>query len=250
MTKVEGAISGPLFKWFGSKWQNSKYYPSPHKNKIVEPFAGGAGYSLRFNRDNVIIAEVDSHINNLWNWLIHEANTDDVLEIPTDIPVGLDIRTIPMSMGQKLLLKNWQRTNNIGDCWTVSPWGNMPGQWTENTRKRVSGDVGKIKHWQLFKDGFELLESPLADDDEITWFIDPPYLYNYKYKMKNEFSYERLACAVKRLKGQVVVCEAICPKTGRIPDYLNFHFFRESVTSRRSHGNNTHSKELIFHKKS
>lgn len=239
---------GPLFKWFGSKWQGAKYYPAPHGGKIIEPFAGGAGYSLRYNCSSVKIAELDPHISELWAWLICEATEESVMEIPVDIPVGLDIRFIPMSSGQKLLLKNWQRTNNVGNCWTISPWGNMPGQWTESTRRRVSKDIGCVKGWESSQDGFALLESALRDDPQITWFIDPPYLFNYRYRMKEEFDYDRLSSAVAQLKGQVIVCEAICPKTNQVPDYLEFEFFRKSVTSRRAEGNNVHSKELIYHR--
>ena len=39
---------GPLFKWFGSKWQSAKRYPPPQYTLIVEPYAGGAGYSLNY----------------------------------------------------------------------------------------------------------------------------------------------------------------------------------------------------------
>lgn len=236
---------GPLFKWFGSKWLGSKYYPGPHSSKIIEPFAGGAGYSLRYCNRDVTIAESNEYIFMLWEWLIKQASREDIICIPLGLKEGADITELPLSFGQQLLLKNWQRTNNVGHCWTISPWGDKPGQWTESTRNRVANDISCVKHWSVVKDGFLLLESDLALDSSITWFIDPIYQYNYQYGMKN-FPHDRLAAAVKDLKGQVVVCEAICPKTGAIPDYLPFVFFKESVTSRRSAGNNTHSKELIF----
>lgn len=245
---MSAKVNGPLFKWFGSKWQGSRYYPVPHGNKIIEPFAGGAGYSLRYNTAIVKIAETDSHIYELWKWLVENAQTEDVTDIPVELPVGMDIRILPMEKGQQLLLKNWQRTNNVGDCWTISPWGNMPGQWTENARSRVSKDIQAVKHWEVSGDGFDLLESDLKDDPEITWFIDPPYLYNYRYRAKSEFDYKRLSAAVAGLAGQVIVCEAICPKTNKVPEYLPFEFFRKSVTSRRAEGNNVHSKEMLYHR--
>jgi hypothetical protein len=37
-------MTGPLFKWFGSKWLSSSL-SVPHYETIFEPFAGGAGYS-------------------------------------------------------------------------------------------------------------------------------------------------------------------------------------------------------------
>jgi site-specific DNA-adenine methylase len=237
-----------MFKWFGSKWMASRHYPRPRGESIIEPFAGSAGYSLRHSGKKVTVAESDHNLSRLWQWLI-QSQEEEILSIPINNKEGADILLMPLSDGQKLLLKNWQRTNNVSECWTISPWGNKPGQWTENCRKRVANDIKYIKHWKVYDgDGFSLLESELANDPLATWLIDPPYLYNYRYKNGSCFDYERLASAVKALKGQVIACEAICPKTGRTPSYLPFSFFAETVTSRRAEGCNTHSKELIYHR--
>jgi hypothetical protein len=140
---------GPLFKWFGSKWQAARHYPPPLRAGIVEPFAGSAGYALNYADREVVLWEADPNLSELWRWLISDATPALVREIPIGLPVGLDIRTLGLSDGQGLLLKHWQRTNNAGDCWTVSPWGNMPGQWTENTRARVAEQVCAVKHWRF-----------------------------------------------------------------------------------------------------
>src|ERR1700721_2928416 len=116
-------ITGPLFKWFGSKWLSSKTLPAPTHPSIIEPFAGGAGYSLRHFERKVILCESDPHIFRLWAWLILHATEGEIREIPINVPVGTDIRCLELSSGQKLLLKSWQRTNNVGNCWTISPWG-------------------------------------------------------------------------------------------------------------------------------
>lgn len=154
-------VTGPLFKWFGSKWQAAKYYPEPG-DYIIEPFAGSAGYSLRYPRRFVTIAESDPHIYQLWKWLIEEATESKIKEIPVGLPVGTDIRSLGLSQGQQLLLKSWQRTNNVGNCWTISPWGDKPGQWTLNTRARVSAEFGEVKHWKIGKNGLSLMSSPPA----------------------------------------------------------------------------------------
>ena len=247
MFDLSPSVKGPLFKWFGSKWLASKHYPNPIGTKIIEPFAGGAGYSLRHAPCNVHIAESDKNLQALWKWLL-SADAKDVLEIPCHNAIGADIRSMSINYGQQLLLKNWQRTNNVSDCWTISPWGNLPGQWTEKTRARVAADVEKIKHWKFSDDAFSLLSSPLAFDTEITWFIDPPYFYNYRYRDGSSFDYKRLRECIGQLKGQVIVCEAICSKTGKRPNWLSFDDFRHCITSRRKAGNNTHSKELIYHR--
>ena len=235
-------ITGPMFKWFGSKWLSSKTLPKPSHGWIIEPFAGGAGYSLRYYYRDVLLYEADNHIRQLWQWLIGDATEADIRDIPISVAEGTDIRTLGLCSGQQLLLKNWQRTNNVGDCWTISPWGNKPGQWTANTRARVSEEMLAIKHWKIGgTDGLLAFNNSPA-----TWFIDPPYEYNYQYRNKNRLDYSVLASKALACKGQVIVCEAVCPKTQKVPDYLPFEFFSNRITSRRKVGDNHHSKELIW----
>jgi site-specific DNA-adenine methylase len=230
----------PLFKWFGSKWAASKYYPAPIHDYIDEPFAGGAGYSLRHHTKKVRIWETNLNLQVLWNWLINEATSESVREIPLEIPEGVDIRTLGLSAGQAMLLKHWQRTNNYGDCWTVSPWGNKPGQWTANTRARVAEEIHGVKHWEF---------APCTyDSGDVTYFIDPPYQFNYRYG-GGAFDYEALVQKLRDVPHprQIIACEATCPKTGRMPDWLDFRPFRRTVTSRRKAENHHHSNELLCH---
>lgn len=238
-------ITGPLFKWFGSKWSSSKHYPAPKHDTIVEPFAGSAGYSLRHCDRSVFLAERDVHVRRLWWWLIGEAKESDIREIPVDIPEGTDIRTLGLSLGQSLLIKSWQRTNNVGDCWTVSSWGNKPGQWTANTRARVASEFHQIKHWHVTDDAFHLMATHVERNGlPCTWFVDPPYKYNYGYG--TSIDYDALGEKLQRLPGQLIVCEAACQKTGTLPTWLPFVDFRRTVTSRRKSSNNHHSRELIY----
>lgn len=77
MTQI---VTGPLFKWFGSKWLSAKLLPAPMHSTVVEPFAGGAGYSLRYPKRNVILCEKDKHIFQLWTWLIGSATESFLLD--------------------------------------------------------------------------------------------------------------------------------------------------------------------------
>lgn len=240
-------VTGPLFKWFGSKWSSSRYYPPPAFETVVEPYAGSAGYALRHAAGHrVIIAERDPHLRQLWRWLISDATAQAILDIPLDVEVGRDIRTLGLSDGQALLLKTWQRTNNVGNCWTVSAWGSKPGQWTPNTRQRVAEEFSAVRRWIVADSAEELFATPPSVP--ATWFVDPPYQFNYRYKART-FSYDDLAekiDAISKIPGQVVVCEARCPRTGEAPAWLPFTDFRRTVTSRRKAGNHTHSSELVY----
>lgn len=230
---------GPLFKWFGSKWQSAKRYPKPKFDTIFEPFAGGAGYSLNHCEKKIFIYDTDPNLKTLWKWLIKEATEKDVLSIPINLPVGTNIQTIGLSEGQQQLLKHWQRTNNVGDCWTVSPWGNKPGQWTANTRSRVAEEIHAIKHWNFGKFNYT--------GSTATFFVDPPYQFNYRYRTGKRFDFIKLAQEISILANngnQIIVCEAI-GKNG-VPDWLPFVENHQSVTSRRKANQSHHSKELIW----
>jgi hypothetical protein len=242
---VKLTITGPLFKWFGSKWLAAKHYPEPRNDGVLEPFAGSAGYSLRHPEKQVVLAEADPNLFALWSWLITEATEQSIKDIPVGVPEGTDIRSIGLSPGQALLLKCWQRTNNVGNCWTISPWGDKPGQWTANTRARVSSEFQAIQHWKIVKDGLTLLEEGKSIEGA-TWFIDPPYQYNYKY-LGWDFHYPDLAQLVYQLRGEAIVCEAADPKSGKKPDWLPFQEFRRTVTSRRKAHHSHHSLELYYH---
>ncbi len=230
---------GPFFKWFGSKWQSAKHYPKPLNTGIIfEPFAGSAGYACNYFWRDVVIYDIDICINKLWKWLIEDASEKDILSIPVDLELNTDIRDFKLSFGQKLLLKNWQRTNNVGDCWTISPWCNKPGQWTESTRYRISQQIGEIKHWKF---------KPIDYLTSGTYFIDPPYEFNYDYNCRY-FNYHDLVTLIRRipLNSRIIACEAVCPETGEIPTYLSFKENHVSVTSRRKKNDNHHSRELIW----
>lgn len=221
---------GPMFKWFGSKWRSSKHYPKPKHDLVYEPFAGGAGYALRHYEREVVLYDLNPMVGELWNYLI-KADPNEIMAIPVEIDIGTDIRTLGLNRGQALLLKSWQRTRSDGECWTISKWGHLPGQWTNNARERVAHCVGLIRHWR-----FGTLES----SEPATRFIDPPYQYNDGYGMP-KIDYSALAKRILASKGQIIVCEATCPKTGKVPNWLPFTPFRKVITTRRGYSN-----ELLY----
>jgi len=237
---LSSRVTGPLFKWFGSKWLSSRLYPPPEHDIVFEPYAGSAGYSLRHHEKRIVLWESDRNVFALWRWLISEAQSSDVLEIPLGLKTGTDIRELGLTIGQQLLLKHWQRTNNVGECWTTSSWGTKPGQWTANTRARVAEQLHAVKHWKLGR---------IRWDKPGTYFIDPPYLYNYRYGFDSKsFNHATLAANVAKIPrpSQIIVCEAACPKTGQVPTYLPFEPFGERITSRRKKTENHHSKEYVY----
>ncbi len=240
---MASAITGPLFKCFGSKWLSSKHLPEPEYDTIVEPFAGGAGYSLRHYEKDVILFEKDAHVRELWQFLIGEATESIIRDIPIDVPEGTDIRTLDLRPGAALLLKYWQRTNNVGNCWTISSWGHLPGMWTANCRARIAEEHQAIKHWAVsnYSDG---LRSFVSITKPVTWLVDPPYEFNYKYRQP-VIDYHDLAEKCLSATGQVIVCEATDPETGTVPSWLPFQPWAKRINSRRGNGRRSYSMELL-----
>lgn len=214
---------GPMFKYFGSKYRSSVHYPAPKYDLIIEPFAGGAGYSLRHREHTVLLADLDEELIDLWQWLISAA-PEEIAAIPTEgLVTGQDIRTLGLSPGQAQLMRRWQRTGHCSS-WTVSnittgesDWcakhgkgqaGGNTGMWHYNTRDYLIGAVEEIRHW-----GAECCSYlDLPTDVEATWFVDPPYrgvkYGSYKHGLRG-IDYQQLAAWCRSLPGQVIVCEQL-----------------------------------------
>ena len=47
----------PFIRYYGGKWRAAPLYPAPMHSTIIEPFAGAAGYSMRYPDRDVILVE-------------------------------------------------------------------------------------------------------------------------------------------------------------------------------------------------
>ena len=71
----------PMFSYYGSKSKVIDHYPAPKFNKIIEPFAGSAAYSMNYYMKNVILIEKDAKIASLWRYLI-SVEPNEILNLP------------------------------------------------------------------------------------------------------------------------------------------------------------------------
>src|SRR5690606_36487887 len=57
----------PFFGYYGGKWRDTpKHYTAPKHDLIVEPFAGSAGYALRYYNRDVVLVERDPILVTVW----------------------------------------------------------------------------------------------------------------------------------------------------------------------------------------
>ena len=58
-----------MFSYFGSKSKVIHLYPKPKFEKIIEPFAGSARYSLRFFDHDILLVDKYEIIIKIWKYL-------------------------------------------------------------------------------------------------------------------------------------------------------------------------------------
>ena len=193
-------LKRPFFKYAGSKWQLSRYYPKPVWERLIEPFAGSACYATRHHERQVTLVEKDPEIAALWRYLIM-VDPFEIAALPTEeLREGQDIRDLSVSFGARLLIRQWQRVG-MSNCWTISKWCNKPGQWGKATRDYIARAVESIRHWEVLEGDALGLHNA-----EATWFIDAPYQGLPLYGSKS-IDYARLADWCRTRYGQIIVCE-------------------------------------------
>lgn len=82
----------PFFTYFGGKYRVARRYPPPESETIIEPFAGAAGYSLRYPDADVILNDLDPVVAGTWDYLIH-VSADEIRSLPSTTGHGRRSRT-------------------------------------------------------------------------------------------------------------------------------------------------------------
>lgn len=227
----------PFFPYLGSKWSYSrKYYPKPKCNLIIEPFAGSAGYSLRYPDRKVVLYDCYPVITGVWDYLL-KATPHEILSLPDLGPEDhIDDFRLPQEV--KWLIGFWLHRGNCYPAKTPSSWmrsGKCANSfWGERVRNTIASQLPDIKHWEIYNKSY----LSITDNTEATWFVDPPYQVttcSYKYGSK-KLDYVNLGKWCRERKGLVIVCE------NTAADWLPFQF----VDNIRSYRKNSFSAEAVW----
>jgi len=188
-----------MFSYYGSKSKIVQYYPKPRFDKIIEPFAGSARYSLKWFDRDVLLVDMYSNVVDTWNWL-KKCSKKDILGLPR-LRGGDDIRNIKLSNEEFIFLSFACSAGSATPRYTVSKFGE---QNAKTLYTNVSDNLFKIKHWNIKLGSYEQIEN-----EQATWFIDPPYMFGgHEYKFSNKrIDYTQLAKWCKSRNGQIIVCE-------------------------------------------
>jgi site-specific DNA-adenine methylase len=227
----------PFFRRFGSKWRIAPKYPAPKHNIIIEPFAGGAGYSLHYWEKKIVLSDIDESICGIWEYLIRSSSTD-ILMLPGWIPGRVD--DLKICQEARWLLGYWTfGGSSSSGGWGIPSSSKPNDHWCPVVRARIAKQVKKIKHWKIRRRSYDHLA-----DAEATWFIDPPYQnfgHRYNDDSKN-IDYDFLREWVTTRKGQVIVCGN--PED----DWLPFRPLAVNQSHNRDKGVSVKRMECIWYK--
>lgn len=227
----------PFFGFYGGKWRDAiKHYPVPTHDTLVEPFAGSAGYSLRYPDKKVVLCEIDPVIAGVWEYLIR-VSPSEILAIP-DIPVGGGVADLKLCQEAAWLVGFWMNRGASRPRQRPSKWMRekiRPGSfWGDRVRNTISSQVEHIRHWKIYNISYA--NCPVTKN--ATWFVDPPYQTAGKYYSFNSdmLDFQHLGGWCKARSGQVIVCE----NDGA--DWLPFRELADVKTTRAG----KRSKEVIW----
>jgi len=227
----------PFWRYFGGKFRAASRYPKPLHRTIVEPFAGAAGYSLRYPDLNVILVERYAVVAEMWRYLI-AVKPDEVRRIPCVEHVDDLPSWVPP--GGRWLVGFTMNAATDYPCKRLSAgriklrsMGRIFEGWSEAQRERVASQVESIRHWRIIEG--EYTDAPSV---EATWFVDPPYVNMTRtYKHGNDtIDYRALGAWCRVRHGQTIVCE------NEGANWLPFRTFATLKPGVNGHG----SREVIW----
>jgi len=188
-----------MFSYYGSKSRIVHLYPAPLHEKIIEPFAGSARYSLKYYDHDVTLVDKYEVIVRVWLWL-QKCSVQDILGLP-ELKKGLDLRDLNISEDERLFLGLCCGIAATVPRNKVSPFAAEQNS-RKNRWKRIADQLHKIRHWTIIHGDYQDIKNENA-----TWFIDPPYQYGGSAYKENKVDFKSLGEWCQTRNGQVMVCE-------------------------------------------
>jgi len=189
-----------MFSYYGSKSKVVNYYPSPKFDKIIEPFAGSARYALKYFDRDVLLVDKYQVIVDVWHYL-QQASEADILGLPK-MKRGDKVSNYKHLSTAETYLLGFLVTGGV-----ESPRDNVAsfdGVNVEKDLRRISKNIYKIRHWDIRLGSYDEIEN-----EDATWFIDPPYQHGGKYykEPSTALNFSKLSEWCVSRKGQSIVCE-------------------------------------------
>ena len=200
----------PFFSYYGSKYTVAKHLGPPRAPVVIEPFAGSAAYSVRWEPEKAILFDANPAIVALWEWLITAA-PGDVAAIPDSFDDFSDVAALPE--GASYLVRLWIAKGRAEPSGALSPWyfryrnARDCRVWGPAVKQRIISQLPKIREWEIHQASWDEIDVGRFGND-VHWHIDPPYSSPAGRRYPHDHvDYDKLADWCRRLPGDVDVCE-------------------------------------------
>lgn len=195
----------PLFPFYGSKWRDARRYQSPVHGRVIEPFAGSAGYSLWHLPEHVTLIDIDPIIVGVWDYLTN-VTADEILTLP-DLAPGQSTDDLALPQEARWLIGFWLNRGSAQPKKTQTAYSRRTDRqqlvWGERARLRLAASVHAVHHWQVRHGSYE--DAPR--DTEALYFVDPPYVEKGRHYRFGKVDHDQVGAWAKDLPGDIVVCE-------------------------------------------
>jgi site-specific DNA-adenine methylase len=215
-----------VMSYYGSKYILARHYPTPRHPLIIEPFAGGAAYSLHHPEREVHLYDLNEKVCGVWDYIIR-ATPQEIIALPL---LGAEdtVDALPAHLPQEArwMIGWWIKYALSAPCKSFSTNGKSSlaqlsaSVWGERRRAYIAQTASRIKHWRVTNASYESVANTPA-----TWFVDPPYACKAGRRYTHHaVDFPALAEWCREREGQVIVCE-----NSDSPAWLPFTAFRECV---------------------
>jgi hypothetical protein len=144
-------MSDRIISYFGGKVRAASWYPAPTHATIVEPFAGGAGYSYRYYDRNIVLIEKYDVLANMLAWFVR-SGAEDIPRMPLLEP-GQRVSDLPnLIPEQRAFIGFWIDMGTERPKDKPTPWSERDRQanrlntWTPRNRDKLAEFAGRVKH--------------------------------------------------------------------------------------------------------
>jgi site-specific DNA-adenine methylase len=201
------------FSYYGAKSKLLDCYPAPKHDLIIEPFAGGACYSLRHGEGrSVWLNDLDPGVFAMWTF-IRDAVPEWLARIPDRVEPGQRASTLVagapaalVSILQAEANQGTQGARGVHDQVT-----SMGAKCWPRIKDKLQWAHEKVQGWQITNLPYELVGAMhLEGYQRATYFIDPPYDNPAGRRYRQQVvDYNALAQWTLARKGQIIVCENV-----------------------------------------
>lgn len=195
----------PFFPFYGSKWNAARYYPPPAHGRVIEPFAGSAGYATFYGATSVTLIDRDPIIAGVWSFLMR-ASAREILALPEITEAGDSVDNYALHQEARWLIGFWLNRGSAQPKRTRTAYSARLDRsqlnWGARAKARIAAQLDRLSGWSVICGNYDA-----APDHTATWFVDPPYQDKGRFYRVPFADHGALGQWCRSRSGLLIACE-------------------------------------------